>query len=179
MADRDNDAGAGNRTAFQAWFVPECDAREAALAALPGKEHHERFEALNRASQIFGKNGLDLQDHLAKFIGTDQFRHRAGVVTRRRRRRRRRGHGRWSHAIRRRWPHPKRDGRPLVLRPKRCQGNYCLRERSSAFRRPTWTERGREVPVSAPWTTIGLTRNGCRRGRRTTRTRFLRSDVLR
>lgn len=75
MADSDNDAGgvgAGNEGSLQAWFVPECEAREAALAALAGKEHYERFEALNRASQIFGKNGTDFRDHLAKFIGTDQ-----------------------------------------------------------------------------------------------------------
>jgi hypothetical protein len=47
------------------------DKRRQAGAALPGKEHYERFEALNRASQIFGKNGLELNDHLAKFIGTE------------------------------------------------------------------------------------------------------------
>ena len=66
MADSDNDAGgvgAGNEGSLQAWFVPECEAREAALAALAGKEHYERFEALNRASQIFGKNGTDFRDH--------------------------------------------------------------------------------------------------------------------
>jgi hypothetical protein len=75
MADTDNDAGAGDDAAWQAWFVPEREAREAALAALPGKENYERFEALNRASQIFGKNGLELRDHLAVFLGTDQHVH--------------------------------------------------------------------------------------------------------
>jgi hypothetical protein len=72
MADTDNDAGAGHEAAWQAWFVPEREAQEAALAAPPGKEHHERFDALNRAVQIFSKNGQELFDHLAKFIGTDQ-----------------------------------------------------------------------------------------------------------
>lgn len=40
------------------------------LAELPGKAHHERFEALNRASRLFSANGVELHTQLSQFVGS-------------------------------------------------------------------------------------------------------------
>jgi hypothetical protein len=52
-----------------AWAV-EREMREVLLAALPGKEHHERFDGLNLTSRLFSTNGIELEKHLKKFVGT-------------------------------------------------------------------------------------------------------------
>lgn len=51
------------------WAV-EREQRLEHLSHLPGKLHHERFEALNRASRLFSTNGTELSHHIAKFVGT-------------------------------------------------------------------------------------------------------------
>ncbi|MBF6335875.1 hypothetical protein IU450_08250 [Nocardia abscessus] len=53
------------------WAV-EREERLAHLAELPGKEHHERLEALNRVSRLFSTNGTELSDHIGTFVGTDR-----------------------------------------------------------------------------------------------------------
>ncbi|MCK8615778.1 hypothetical protein [Gordonia sp. C13] len=53
------------------WAV-EREQRLEHLGRLPGKLHHERFEALNRASRLFSTNGVELTNHIAKFVGTLQ-----------------------------------------------------------------------------------------------------------
>ncbi|WP_280416479.1 hypothetical protein [Nocardia carnea] len=60
--------------AEQQWTSPvsvEQQRREALLAQLPGKEHHERFDGLNRASQVFSGNGEELSGLLRRFVGTE------------------------------------------------------------------------------------------------------------
>ncbi|OXR46705.1 hypothetical protein B7C42_01681 [Nocardia cerradoensis] len=49
----------------------EQERREALLSQLPGKEHYDRFDGLNRASQVFSGNGQELSGLLRHFIGTD------------------------------------------------------------------------------------------------------------
>jgi hypothetical protein len=71
VTDVSEEVGDSEETSWQAWFVPEKQMREAHLAALPGKEHYERFDALNRASRVFGTNGAELERHLGQFLGTD------------------------------------------------------------------------------------------------------------
>lgn len=64
------------------WSV-ERERRLEHLGRLPGKLHQERFEALNRASRLFSANGVELNNHIAKFVGTlehannlpDEFEH--------------------------------------------------------------------------------------------------------
>jgi hypothetical protein len=66
------------------WAV-EREERLAHLAELPGKEHHERLEALNRVSRLFSTNGTELSNHIGTFVGTgrhvdelpDEFEHEA------------------------------------------------------------------------------------------------------
>ncbi|MFD0359906.1 hypothetical protein ACFQZZ_00365 [Nocardia sp. GCM10030253] len=57
----------------QAEWAAERERRLKHLEQLPGKHHHERFEALNRTSRLFSVNGVELSNHIAKFVGT--FRH--------------------------------------------------------------------------------------------------------
>jgi hypothetical protein len=58
------------------WTTPfgeEFDRRNAHLDALPGKKYQEWFDALNRASRVYGDNGIELNDHLQRFVGTPMF----------------------------------------------------------------------------------------------------------
>jgi hypothetical protein len=57
-------------TTHRSPFGIEVDRREALLAALPGKLAYEWFESLKRATQVFNGNTVDLQRHLAQFVGT-------------------------------------------------------------------------------------------------------------
>lgn len=60
-----------SRTSWTAaWSVEKSD-REERLDRLPGKQHHERFETLNRASELFSGNLLEFKNHLGKFLDTD------------------------------------------------------------------------------------------------------------
>jgi hypothetical protein len=68
VTDPDDDA-----TTIKTPFGIEVDSREAHLAALPGKEYHEWFESLNRASKVFIGNTSELEKHLTKFVGTPKF----------------------------------------------------------------------------------------------------------
>ncbi|MFF0817773.1 hypothetical protein ACFYVR_21805 [Rhodococcus sp. NPDC003318] len=69
--------------AWQAEWAVERERRLEALDLLPGKYHHERFEALNRTSRLFGTNGAELSNHISQFVGrhrhvndlTDEFGH--------------------------------------------------------------------------------------------------------
>ncbi|MFT4396363.1 hypothetical protein ACLTEW_15670 [Gordonia lacunae] len=73
------------RRSWQANWAVEREERLAHLARLPGKEHHERLEAMNRVSRLFSTNGTELSDHIGTFVGTgrhvnelpDEFEHEA------------------------------------------------------------------------------------------------------
>lgn len=70
---------------YKASWAVEREQRLEHLGRLPGKLHHERFEALNRASRLFSTNGVELNNHIARFVGTmehvrdlpDDFEHEA------------------------------------------------------------------------------------------------------
>lgn len=66
--DDDNEEG-GTKTYYSP-FGREVRAREAHLAALPGKVYGQWFESLNRASEVFSGNSVELVRHLSKFVGT-------------------------------------------------------------------------------------------------------------
>ncbi|WP_018178506.1 hypothetical protein [Jongsikchunia kroppenstedtii] len=51
-------------------WAEERERRLEYLDELPGKDHHERFETLNRTSKLFSANGQELHNHLATFVGT-------------------------------------------------------------------------------------------------------------
>jgi hypothetical protein len=57
-------------TSFKTPFGREVDMREAHLDALPGKVFSEYLDSLNRASQVFTGNSLELEQHLRQFVGT-------------------------------------------------------------------------------------------------------------
>jgi hypothetical protein len=65
-----NDADESTGTMHYSPFGREVRAREAHLAALPGKVPAEWFDSLNRASQVFSGNSLELVRHLSRFVGT-------------------------------------------------------------------------------------------------------------
>jgi hypothetical protein len=50
-------------------FALEVRRREAHLDALPGKLPAEWFDSLNRASQVFSGNSVELVRHLSRFVG--------------------------------------------------------------------------------------------------------------
>src|SRR6267378_3649686 len=67
----DSNDGQGNATkTYRTPFGTEVDRRESHLAALPGKVYSEWLDSLNRASQVFTGNSLDLERHLTLFVGT-------------------------------------------------------------------------------------------------------------
>jgi hypothetical protein len=65
-----NDADQKTGTMHYSLFGREVHAREAHLAALPGKVLAEWFDSLNRASQVFSGNSRELVRHLSRFVGT-------------------------------------------------------------------------------------------------------------
>jgi hypothetical protein len=60
-------------TSYKTPWGEMMDRRNAHLDALPGKVYREWFEALNRASRVFGDNGVELNDHFQQFLGTPMF----------------------------------------------------------------------------------------------------------
>jgi hypothetical protein len=67
----DSDDGEGNATTtYRTPFGSEVDMRESHLAALPGKIYSEWLDSLNRASQVFTGNSLELERRLTQFVGT-------------------------------------------------------------------------------------------------------------
>jgi hypothetical protein len=65
-----DDANDGEETtSFRTPFGREVDMRESHLDALPGKPYSELLDSLNRASQVFGGNSLELERHLGQFVG--------------------------------------------------------------------------------------------------------------
>ncbi|MCX0270143.1 hypothetical protein NLM24_05370 [Nocardia zapadnayensis] len=60
----------GGRRVTKAAWATEREERLAHLDRLPGKDHHERFEALNRTSRLFATNGIELSKHISTFVGT-------------------------------------------------------------------------------------------------------------
>jgi hypothetical protein len=66
----DDDANDGEETtSLRTPFGREVDMRESHLDALPGKPYSELLDSLNRASQVFGGNSLELERHLGQFVG--------------------------------------------------------------------------------------------------------------
>lgn len=63
------DADEGTTTHYSPFGI-EVRARDAHLDALPGKVYAEWFESLNRASQVFNGNSIELVRHLSQFVGT-------------------------------------------------------------------------------------------------------------
>ncbi|MGK8525153.1 hypothetical protein ACRS6B_28090 [Nocardia asteroides] len=57
------------RVRKSAWAM-ERERRLKHLDGLPGKQHHERFEGINRCSRLFVANGQELSNHMGKFVGT-------------------------------------------------------------------------------------------------------------
>jgi hypothetical protein len=49
------------------------DQRKAHLDSLPGKVYNDWFEALNRASRVFSGNGVELNNHVQRFVGSPMF----------------------------------------------------------------------------------------------------------
>jgi hypothetical protein len=60
-------------TSWRTPFGQQMDRRNAHLDALPGKIYRDWFEALNRASRVFGGNGTELDKHFQRFVGTPMF----------------------------------------------------------------------------------------------------------
>jgi hypothetical protein len=60
-------------TSWKTPFGEERDARNAHLDALPGKMYRDWFEALNRASRVYGGNAAELDRHVQRFVGTPTF----------------------------------------------------------------------------------------------------------
>jgi hypothetical protein len=60
-------------TSYKTPWSEMMDRRNAHLDALPGKVYREWFEAHNRASRVFGDNGVELDDHFQQFIWTPMF----------------------------------------------------------------------------------------------------------
>ncbi|WP_147378909.1 hypothetical protein [Mycobacteroides abscessus] len=54
-------------------WAEEREKRLRHLDGLPGKLHHERFEVLNRASRLFSSNGVELSNHIGRFVGTTEY----------------------------------------------------------------------------------------------------------
>jgi hypothetical protein len=67
-----NDASGDDEetTTYRTPFGVEIDMRESHLAALPGKVYSEWLDSLNRASEVFGGNSIELERHLTRFVGT-------------------------------------------------------------------------------------------------------------
>jgi hypothetical protein len=60
-------------TSWKTPFGEEMDRRNAHLDALPGRVYRDWFEALNRASRVYGGNGAELDRHVQQFVGTPMF----------------------------------------------------------------------------------------------------------
>ena len=67
-----NDASGDDEetTTYRTPFGVEIDMRESHLAALPGKVYSEWLDSLNRASEVFGGNSIELERQLTRFVGT-------------------------------------------------------------------------------------------------------------
>lgn len=58
------------------WTTPfgeQMDQRNAHLDALPGRLYRDWFEALNRASRVYGGNAAELDKHVQQFVGSPMF----------------------------------------------------------------------------------------------------------
>lgn len=53
---------------YRSSFGEEMELRKAHIEALPGSQFKEDLEALNRASYVFGTNGQEVADHVARFV---------------------------------------------------------------------------------------------------------------
>ncbi|OBA60925.1 hypothetical protein A5647_12550 [Mycobacterium sp. 1100029.7] len=60
-------------TSYKTPFGQMMDSRNAHLDALPGKVYRDWFEQLNRASNVFGGNSVELEKHFTQFVGTQMF----------------------------------------------------------------------------------------------------------
>jgi len=54
---------------YKSPFGVEVDRRETDLSELPGKIYSEYLDSINRASQVFSRNALELETHLRLFLG--------------------------------------------------------------------------------------------------------------
>jgi hypothetical protein len=60
-------------TSYQTPFGREMDRRNAYRDGLPGRKYRDWFEALNRASRVYGGNSAELDRHFQQFVGTPMF----------------------------------------------------------------------------------------------------------
>jgi hypothetical protein len=60
-------------TSWKTLFGHEMDQRNAHLDSLPGRIYRDWFDALNRASRVFSRNGTELDGHFQQFLGAPTF----------------------------------------------------------------------------------------------------------